>query len=405
MADSSPRSGWAVLRHRDFKLLVGGTLVSHTGDILQNMAVQWLVFQLTHSAFKLGIIGFCWMIPRLVLGALGGVIADRVDRRRLLIVTQTIAMAQSLIMFALVVTGRITFAELVVLTVVLGIADSLHFTARHAFVPLLVPPDELQSAVALNSATMNLTQILGPSLGGIMIGLVGTSGCLAVNAASFVAILLALFAMNWRPVARPAPQTSLLAELIDGFRHVGARERLWVPIGIAYAVAGLAMAFSRILPVYAVALDVGERGFGWLQTAPGVGAIVASLAIAARGKRPGAFKRLYLAVGVLVAALGLFAEPRNMQVALFALAVVGGAQMVFRTTAIAMCHEATDDAHRGRVMSIFLLDYGLWSFGTLWLGWLCDARGPAVAVLTGAGSCLAVTAAVAYMASVRRRTR
>jgi MFS family permease len=389
--------GLSPLRHRDFALLFSGTLVSHTGDLLQSMAQSWLVFTLTHSALKLGVLGFCQLVPRLVLGTLGGVIVDRVDRRRLLITTQTVAMLQSIVMFALVATGRITYEQIVVLTIILGVADTLHLTARHALIPALVPPEELQAGVALNAAGMNVTQVVGPSLGGALLGFCGVAGCLLINAVSFVGILGALLAMRWRP-PRGAPEPgTLFGELVEGLRHVGARERLWVPVAMAYAIAALAMAFSRLLPVFASdVLHAGVRSYGAMLAAPGVGAVVASLAVASRG--PGGMRRLHAAVLALVVGLCVFALSTNLWLSLAALSVVGAAQMVFRTTAIASCHKATDDAHRGRVMSIFLLDYGLWSFGTLWLGWLSDARGPAFAVLVGALSCLIVTGAIALVA-------
>jgi MFS family permease len=398
------RSAFGVLRHRDFLLLVGGTLISHTGDLLQSIAVSWLVFELTHSALKLALLGFCWMLPRLILGAVGGVVADRVDRRRLLIITQTVAMLQSIAFLLLVVSGRINYGQIVVLTVILGVADSLHFTARHAFVPLIVPREEVHRAVAINSAAINITQILGPSLGGVLVGILHVSGCLLINSISFVAILLALFAMRVRPNAAPPSEQSMLDQIGDGFRYVMARETLWVPVIMAYAVAALAMAFSRILPVFAGdVLHGGVGTYGKLQASLGVGAIVASLAVAVRGR--GTLRRLYAAVFSLVGGLGVFAVSHSVKLSLLALAVVGGAQMVFRTTALAICHENTDDTYRGRVMSIFLLDYGLWSFGTLWLGWISDARGPTAAVLTGAGSCLAVVLAVARVARRRRLAR
>jgi hypothetical protein len=161
------------------------------------------------------------------------------------------------------------------------------------------------------------------------------------------------------------------------------------------------MAFSRILPVFAGdVLHGGVGAYGQLQTALGVGAIAASLGVAVRGR--GSIRRLYLAVASLVFALGVFALSHRLWLSLGALALVGGAQMVFRTTALALCHESTEDRYRGRVMSIFLLDYGLWSFGTLWLGAISDAHGPAAAVLTGAGSCLVVVLAVAWVAWRRR---
>ena len=366
------------------------------------MAQSWLVFQLTGSAAKLGLTGFCQLVPRLVLGAVGGVLVDRFDRRRLLLVTQTAAMLQSILFWALVVTHRITFGEILCLTLVLGVADTLNLTARHALIPALVPPAELQAGVALNSAGMNLTQVIGPSLGGVLLGIVGVSGCLALNAVSFLGILGALFAMRWRPRAGDRIRRPVRDELAEGIRYVRSREALWVPILIAYGVAALAMAYSRLLPVFATdVLHAGVRGYGWLLAAPGVGALCASLAVAARGRRPGARRRLYLAVATLVTGLSIFALSGVMWVSLAALTAVGAAQMVFRTTALASVHEAVEDSHRGRVISIFLLDYGLWSFGTLWLGLLCDTHGPSFAVLTGALSCLVVTATIAVVARTR----
>ncbi|MDB4966318.1 MAG: transporter [Myxococcales bacterium] len=368
------------------------------------MAQSWLVFQLTGSATKLGVVGFCQLVPRLVLGAVGGVIVDRVDRRRLLVYTQTAAMLQSIVFWALVVTHRITFGEIILLTITLGVADTLNLTARHALIPLLVPPSELQAGVALNSAGMNLTQVIGPSLGGVLIGLVGVAGCLALNAISFLGILAALLAMRWRPRPTDRAPRSMSHELAEGLGYVRRREALWVPILVAYGVAALAMAYSRLLPVFATdVLHAGVREYGWLLAAPGLGALLASLVVAGRGRRAGAQRRVYIAVVTLVAALCVFAMSRSLPLSLAALAIVGAAQMVFRTTALAACHEAVEDSHRGRVLSIFLLDYGLWSFGTLWLGVLCDRHGPRYAVLVGALSCLAVTVAIAAVARARRR--
>jgi MFS family permease len=368
------------------------------------MAQSWLVFQLTGSAAKLGLVGFCQLLPRLVLGAVGGVIVDRVDRRRLLLVTQTVAMVQSILFWLLVITHRITFGEIIGLTFVLGIADTLNLTARHTLIPALVPPAELQAGVALNSAGMNLTQVIGPSLGGVLLGLVGVSGCLALNAVSFLAILGALFAMKWRPRPGDQKRRNVTDELAEGLRYVRRREALWVPILVAYGVAALAMAYSRLLPVFATdVLHAGVREYGWLLAAPGLGAMCASLVVAARGRRPGARRRLFLAVGALVTGLCIFAVSHVLYVSLIALTAVGAAQMVFRTTALASCHEAVEDSHRGRVISIFLLDYGLWSFGTLWLGVLCETHGPTFAVLTGALSCLVVTCVVGAVALLRKR--
>jgi predicted MFS family arabinose efflux permease len=393
--------GLSVLRHRDFSLLFGGTIVSHSGDLLQSMAQSWLVFQLTGSALKLGVLGFCQLVPRLLLGTLGGVIVDRVDRRRLILVTQALAMAQSTVFLVLVATGRITYAQIVGLTLLLGVVDTLNLTARHALIPLLVPANELQAGVALNAAGMNLTQVIGPSLGGLLLGLVGVRGCLAINVVSFVGILGAIAAMRWRPSAVLRPRRSVGHEWSEGIRYVRARSALWVPIAVAYGVAAFAMAYTRILPVFATdMLHAGVRAYGWMLAAPGLGALAASLWVASRSHAR-ARRRMFVAVVVVVAAMCAFAVSHHLWMSLVMLVIVGAAQMIFRSTALALAHHATDDTHRGRVMSIFLLDYGLWSFGTLWLGFLCDARGPSFAVITGALMTLAFTVAVALAARAR----
>jgi predicted MFS family arabinose efflux permease len=251
---------------------------------------------------------------------------------------------------------------------------------------------------------MNLTQVIGPSLGGVLLGLVGVSGCLALNAVSFLAILGALLAMKWRPRYGDHQRRAVKDELAEGIRYVRARDALWVPILVAYGVAALAMAYSRLLPVFATdVLHAGVREYGWLLAAPGLGAMCASLAVAARGRPRHAHRRLFLSVFALVTGLCVFAVSHAMLLSLVALTAVGAAQMVFRTTALASCHEAVEDSHRGRVIGIFLLDYGLWSFGTLWLGILCETHGPTFAVLTGALSCLVVTLAVGVVAHWRAR--
>jgi predicted MFS family arabinose efflux permease len=384
--------------------LFSGTVVSHTGDLLQSMAQSWLVWQLTRSPAKLTVVAAVQLLPRLLLGTLGGVICDRVDRRRLLIGTQTVSMLQSVVFLGLLLAHQLTYGSILVLTLVLGVADTLNLTARHALIPLLVPASELQAGVALNSAGMNLTQVIGPSLGGVLLGLCGVAGCLAINAVSFIGILGALFAMRWRPQPTLRVHRGVRDELAEGVRYVRQREGLWVTILIAYAVAALAMAYSRLTPVFATdVFHAGENAYACLLAAPGVGALVSSLWVASRGRRPGVRRRLYASVAIIVVSLCLFAVSRRFLVSLVALAFVGGAQMVFRTTAMNLIHETTEDSHRGRVVSIFLLDYGLWSFGTMWLGLLCEAHGPTFAALVGALSCFVVVAAIVAVAHQRRR--
>jgi predicted MFS family arabinose efflux permease len=312
-------------------------------------------------------------------------------------------MLQSVTLFTLVATGTVAYWHIVLLALLLGLSDTLHLTARHALIPLLVSPGQVPRAVAINSAGMNLTQVLGPSLGGLLLGLVGTAGCLAINAVSFLAIFAALFFMRWRPAPVTRAPTGVVRDLREGVDYVRAREQLWVPMILAWCVAALAMAYTRLLPLFASdVLHGGERLYGIMLASPGLGAVLASLGVARRGQQPSR-KVMYYATFSLVAGLLAFAGSRSVALSLLALATVGGAQMVFRTMAIASLHQATDDAHRGRVLAIFLLDYGLWSFGTLWLGFLAELSSPPIAVAVGALSCLTGALVVAWVSRRLRR--
>src|SRR5260370_35812166 len=178
-------------------------------------------------------------------------------------------MAQSIVFLVLVATGRTTYAQIVGLTLLLGVVDTLNLTARHALIPLLVPANELQAGVALNAAGMNLTQVIGPSLGGLLLGLVGVRGCLAINVVSFVGILGAIAAMRWRPSTVLRQRRSVGDEWSEGIRYVRARSALWVPIAVAYGVAAFAMADTRILPGFPTAMfHAGSRAYRWMLASP-----------------------------------------------------------------------------------------------------------------------------------------
>ena len=173
------------LRHRDFRLLFLGTSLSHVGDFIQVMAQSWLVWTMTSSPFLLGVVGFCQAVPRLLLGAIGGAIVDRMEPRRLLVSTQILAMLQAFVFWALVYLEAIQFWHIITLVLFLGTVNSVNQTARYSLINNLVPRDDLMNAIALNSSVSNLAKILGPSLGGVLISIIGVAGCLFVNAVSF----------------------------------------------------------------------------------------------------------------------------------------------------------------------------------------------------------------------------
>ena len=254
------------LRHRDFRLLFFGTSLSHVGDFIQVMAQSWLVWTMTGSPFLLGVVGFCQAVPRLLLGAVGGAFVDRMERRPLLLSTQILAMIQAFAFWALVFFDEIQFWHIIVLVLFLGTVNSINQTARHSLINNLVPRAELMNAIALNSSMANLAKIAGPSLGGVLISVIGVAGCLFVNAVSFLAIIVTLLVM-----AIPAANTSkakatpFWAEVQEGYRFLRGERRLFAVILLTYAVALVGTPYSRFLPVIATdVLHAGASTFGLL---------------------------------------------------------------------------------------------------------------------------------------------
>ena len=237
------------LKHRNFRLLFCGTSLSHVGDFIQAMAQSWLVWQMTKSPFLLGIVGFAQALPRLLLGAVGGAIVDRVERRRLLLCTQFLAMAQAFTFWALVQFGGVEFWHVLVLVLFLGTVNSLNQTARHSLINNIVPREDLMNAIALNSSLANLAKIIGPSLGGVLIGVIGVAGCLLVNAVSFLAIIVTLVVMEIPPgSAKVAKATPFWQEVVEGYRFLRSERRLLSVILLTYGVAMVGTPYSRFLP-------------------------------------------------------------------------------------------------------------------------------------------------------------
>lgn len=380
---------FSALSHRNFRLLWGGTILSHTGDFMQMMAQSWLVLELTNSAFLLGVIGFCQAAPRLIFGPVVGVIADRFDRRYLQIYTQAIAMVQAFVFAVLVVTGWVRFWHIVVLVLVLGAANALNQVAKQSLISTLVPRSELTNAVALNSTVQNLTRILGPSLGGILLGIIGVSGILFLNGISFVFILISLF---WMEIPRQATRErlrSMRLDLAEGVSFIRSSRPILFVILLAYLVATFGNPYMRFLPIWARdILKIGPTGFGVLMAAPGVGALAAALTVATLGNVRKRHRVIFLmgaSFGVMIA---VFSFSRNLALSLIALFLAGFFQMTFRTVSNSTIQLATPDHLLGRVMSIFLLDVGLWSLGTLLIGILMEASSPSMAMGIGGGVCL-----------------
>jgi predicted MFS family arabinose efflux permease len=336
---------------------------------MQNVAQAWLVWHLTRSAFLLGVVGFFDSIPRLILGALGGALTDRLDRRRLLIITQALGMAQAFVYWFAVYFDFIRYWHVLVLACFLGIVNTVNQTARQSLVNSLVPREDLSNAIALHASVFNLSRIIGPSIGGLVIALVGVAGCFFVNAVSFLGLIATLLCMELPPWS-PAPgKAGLWREVSEGFQYLRSNSQMFSIIALSYVVALVGAPYATFVPVFATnILHVGASGFGLLMSAPGVGATIAGLWLASVGQAsPNLFWVGALVLGYALF-LGLFAISHFFTLSLFLLFSVGFCFIAFRASVNTALQAATPPHLLGRVLSFFFMDRGLWSIGGLMLG-------------------------------------
>lgn len=392
----TPESGWwrsrfartiSSLRHRNYRLLFFGTSLSHIGDFVQVMAQSWLVWTMTSSPFLLGLIGFCQALPRLLLGAVGGAIVDRIERRKLLLTTQILAMLQAFSFWALVYFDLIQFWHITVLVLFLGTVNSLNQTARHSLINKLVPRADLMNAIALNSSLANLAKIIGPGAGGVLISIIGIAGCLLVNAVSFLAIIATLLVMEI-PAAGPLAKKadSFWGEVVEGYRYLRSDRQLFSIILLTYGVAVVGTPYQRFLPVFATdVLHAGATTFGLLLAAPSIGAVVVGLSIASLGRLHHRTRFVGMSVIAFAVCLMLFSFSRSIILSFFILVLVGASNIAFRSVANGVVQMETPPHLLGRILSLFFMDKGLWSFGTLFIGSIAHLIGtPRAITISGA---------------------
>jgi MFS family permease len=392
------------LRHPDFRLFWAGNFLSNIGTWMQNVAQGWLVLQLTNSAFWLGFVGFASTIPILFFALIGGVIADHVNNRKLLIGTQTTMMISAFIMAALAypTTGRphgvITPHEIVLLALLTGIAMSLNTPSYQALVPQLVPREDLTNAIALNSAQFNMSRVLGPTLGGFAMALVGVAGNFFLNGLSFLAVIVALTRIRY-PQRDAPPEGHLWDKLKQGFMYV-FRHGHMAPLVIMTGIASLlAIPYLVFVPYFARdVLHSGEPGLGLLMACSGAGAFFGAVTIAyvTHIHRRGMF---VVRAGVgFYAAIFLFTFSRSFWLSGFFLMIAGYFMVIMVATVNALLQHLAEESMRGRVMSIYSTAFlGLPPIGSLIAGLLSRVTTPAHAI---AGmSALALLASVAVFAA------
>lgn len=353
-----------------------GALVSSSGDFMQNIAQSWLVWHLSQSPVAIGVIAVFDTVPRLLVGAVGGAIADRFDRRRVLIITQTLAMIQAIIYWLLVQFEGIALWHIAILAFFLGVVNTINQTARQSLVNSLVPKEELLNAIGLQSSVFNFSKIMGPSAGGLIIAYVGIAGCFLVNALSFVYLIFNLYQMELPPWEARRHKQSLLADIKEGFIYLRGNRRMLYIVGISYVMALFGAPYNRFVPIFATnVLHVGASGFGLLMSAPGIGATVASLSLATVNKLRVGTRSICVCVLGFALFLTLFAFSHSFILSLVFLAMVGFCQVGERALTNTVIQTGTPQELLGRVLSLFFMDRGLWSLGGLIIGSSASAIG------------------------------
>ena len=387
---------FASLKHRNYRLWFAGQLVSLFGTWMQATAQGFLVFQLTHSPAYLGYVGFASGMPTWVLMLYGGVVADRVPRRTLLVSTQTLMMALAFVLAFLTFTGHVQPWHVAALAGALGVANAFDAPARQAFVVDLVPRENLTNAIAMNSTMFSMATALGPALAGVTYAAFGPAWCFTINGISFLAVIAALLMMNLevRPDSSRARRAD--AELREGIQYTLSHPPVRMLVVIVGMISLFGVSVGTLIPAWAVKILHGNATTnGLLQSARGVGAVGSALLIAALG---GGIRRgslLTLGTVVLPLTILAFAVVASPLLSLVVLAAVGAAMVLIMNLANAMVQAQVPDALRGRVMSIYsLVFFGAMPLGALWVGAAAERIGEPRTVMVNAAVLVILAAAM-----------
>jgi MFS family permease len=397
------RVTFASLSVPNYRRYYSGQAISLIGTWMQMTAQAWLVLTLTHSATALGAVIALQTVPVLLLTPYGGVLADRMNKRRVMIALQSAMGIQALVLGLLTVTGAVRVWEIGVLAVLLGLNNAFENPSRQSFMIEMVGPDNLRNAVSLNSVLINVARTVGPAVAGLLIAGVGVGVCFLINAGSFVAVIASLARMDLTALNPTPPQPRAGGQLREGLAYVRSTPELAVPLLMMGLVGCLTYEFQVSLPVMArTGLHVGASGFGFMTAAMGIGAVAGGLLVATRGRT--GLRPLVLAATAFGVAVALAAVAPGLPLELAALAFAGGASISFMSTGNSTLQLTARPAMRGRVMALWFVAFqGSTPVGGPVVGWVMEAMGPRAGLGLGAVTCFAT--ALIGLAVLRRVTR
>lgn len=395
------RSGFAALRHANFRYYLGGQIVSLVGTWMQSVSQPWLVLLLGGSPLQLGTVLALQYAPAMLLAPLGGVLADRVDKRRALMAANAVASVEAAILFVLTVTGVVQIWHVMLLAAALGMVNAVEMTVRQAFAAELVPREDLMNAIALNSASFNAARIVGPAVAGITLAFFGPAFNFGVNAVSYLAVIAGLWRIDpdrLQPIERPERHGSVRSSLAEGLRYARRSPSVLWPLVMLGGVAVFAMNFQTLLPLYARdTLQLGADGYGALFATMGAGSLVGSLALAFLGSRRPLWSLILGGGAFLVLfeiALGLTSSPL---VAFPLMAVLGLSAMLMVNTINVTIQNSVTNEIRGRVMSLYVMVFaGSAPFGGFFAGSVAELWGPPAGFLIGGALAGGVVGIVAW---------
>ena len=381
------------LRHRNYQLFFAGQGVSLIGTWMQNLAMSWLVYDLTRSQWLLGIVGFTSQIAALVISPVAGVLIDRFNKHHVIVTAQILAMMQALTLAALVLGHRIEVWHIIVLSLLLGLISGFDVPARQSFVVQMVENhDDLPNAIALNSSMFNGARFIGPAVAGVLMSKFGAGFCFLLNGISYIAVVIALLAMKVNSNVPKTVSANPIDDLKDGFAYTFNHMPIRSILTNLALISMFAMPYNVLMPVFATnVLHGGPHTLGFLMASIGIGAVIAAIYMASRKSVVGLEKLIPFATIAFGTALIVFSLSRNQWLSIAILSVVGFGQIVQMASSNTVIQTVVDERKRGRVMSIYNMAFqGTAPFGSLMAGALGEKIGAPHTVMAGGIMCMLI---------------
>ena len=369
---------WRALRHRNFRLFFGGQSISLIGTWMTRVATSWLVYRLTKSSLLLGTVGFAGQIPTFLLAPLAGVIVDRIDRRKVLVWTQALAMVQSLALAWLTLSHRINIAEVLVLSATQGVINAFDMPGRQSFMIRMVEDRaDLSNAIAINSSMVNTARLVGPSLAGLLIAATSEGWCFLVDGVSYIAVIASLLMMRVAHETQPQLGVTMMEQLRQGWVYVAESVPIRSILLLFALISLMGWPFMVLMPVFAAqVLHGGPHTLGFLMGAVGVGSLTSALLLVVRRSVRGLLKIIPIGAAIFGAGLIAFGFSRHLWLSMIMMFVTGFGMMQGVTTSNTILQTLVDEKMRGRVMSYYTMAFvGMAPFGSLLAGALAHAIG------------------------------